>query len=122
MSLDSIAQTAGVTRRTLYGHFSSRQALVAELTREAGRPLQQAFGAAPAADAEPIEAMTPVVLTAWAVGDQYRMLISLGRRHLGAEAIHATLAPAREEAPGAGSTAADPRRGERRAHGGGPHG
>ncbi|MER6081936.1 TetR/AcrR family transcriptional regulator [Streptomyces sp. NPDC001833] len=97
-SLDSIARTAGVTRRTLYGHFSSRRALVAELTREAGRALQQAFGAAPAADAGPIEAMTRMVLAAWAVGDQYRMLISLGRRHLGEEAIHAALAPAREEA------------------------
>ncbi|WP_329375119.1 helix-turn-helix domain-containing protein [Streptomyces sp. NBC_01483] len=33
-SLDSIAQAAGVARRTLYGHFSSRQALVAALTQE----------------------------------------------------------------------------------------
>ncbi|MGW7540427.1 TetR/AcrR family transcriptional regulator [Streptomyces sp. NPDC054770] len=98
VSLDSIARTSGVTRRTLYGHFSTRQALVAELTREAGRALQQAFGATPATDADPVEAMTRMVLTAWAVGDQYRMLISLGRRQLGEEAIRATLAPAREEA------------------------
>ncbi|MEV6054696.1 TetR/AcrR family transcriptional regulator [Streptomyces sp. NPDC052107] len=97
-SLDGIAQTAGVARRTLYGHFSSRQALVAELAREAGRALKQAFGAAPATDADPLEAMTRMVLAAWAVGDQYRMLISLGRRHLGEEAIRATLAQAREEA------------------------
>ncbi|MFI1769933.1 TetR/AcrR family transcriptional regulator [Streptomyces sp. NPDC020800] len=81
VSLDNIARTAGVARRTLYGHFSSRQALVAELTREAGRALQQAFGAPPATDADPIEAMTRMVPAAWAVGDQYRMLISLGRHH-----------------------------------------
>ncbi|MGW7385959.1 TetR family transcriptional regulator [Streptomyces sp. NPDC054794] len=31
--LDSIAQGAGVARRALYGRFSSREALVAELTR-----------------------------------------------------------------------------------------
>lgn len=37
--------------------------------------------------------MTPA---AWAVNDRYRMLISLGRRDLGAEAIRATLATARE--------------------------
>jgi hypothetical protein len=39
-----------------------------------------------------------MALEAWAAGDQYRMLISLGRRDLGDEAIRATLAPAREEA------------------------
>jgi hypothetical protein len=39
--------------------------------------------------------MAPAV---WVVGDQYRMLISLGRRHLGEAAIRATLASAREEA------------------------
>ncbi|MEU9992823.1 TetR/AcrR family transcriptional regulator [Streptomyces sp. NPDC048045] len=98
VSLDSIARTAGVARRTLYGHFSSRQRLVAELTREAGRALQQAFGAPPATDADPIETMTRMVLAAWAVGDQYRMLISLGRRHPGDETIRAALAPARREA------------------------
>jgi hypothetical protein len=39
-----------------------------------------------------------MALAAWVVGDQYRMLISLGRRDLGDEAIRATLAPARGEA------------------------
>ncbi|MFJ8021470.1 TetR/AcrR family transcriptional regulator [Streptomyces sp. NPDC096311] len=98
-SLDSIALAAGVARRTLYGHFSSRQALIAELTQEAGQALQQAFAAARIPGADPLEAMARMVLAAWAVGDQYRMLISLGRRPLGEEeAIRATLEPAREEA------------------------
>ncbi|MET7778975.1 TetR/AcrR family transcriptional regulator [Streptomyces mirabilis] len=97
-SLDSIAQAAGVARRTLYGHFPSRDALVAELTQEAGHELRQAFAAARTPDADPIEAMTRMVLAAWAVGDQYRMLIALGRRHPGENAIRATLAPARAEA------------------------
>lgn len=97
-SLDSIAQAAGVARRTLYGHFPSRHALVAELTQEAGQALQRAFAAVRMTDADPIEAMTRMVLAAWAVGDQYRMLIAIRRRHLGEDAIHATLAPARAEA------------------------
>ncbi|MFE5371268.1 TetR/AcrR family transcriptional regulator [Streptomyces mirabilis] len=97
-SLDSIAQAAGVARRTLYGHFSSRQALVAALTQEAGQALQQAFATARIPGADPLEATVRMALAAWAVGDQYRMLISLGRRDLGAEAIRAALAPAREEA------------------------
>ncbi|MFF8192965.1 TetR/AcrR family transcriptional regulator [Streptomyces bobili] len=97
-SLDSIAQAAGVARRTLYGHFPSRHALIADLTQEAGGELQQAFAAGRTTDEDPIEAMTRMVLAAWAVGDQYRMLIALGRRHPGKDAFRATLATAREEA------------------------
>ncbi|WP_217555575.1 TetR/AcrR family transcriptional regulator [Streptomyces sp. GbtcB6] len=97
-SLDSIAGAAGVTRRTLYGHFPGRQALIDELTHEAGQALQQAFAAARTPDADPPEGMARMALAAWAVGDRFRMLISLGRRHPGGDAVHATLAPAREEA------------------------
>ncbi|WP_234335787.1 hypothetical protein [Streptomyces sp. NRRL S-1022] len=42
--------------------------------------------------------MTRMVLAGWTVGDHYRMLIALGRRHLGEDEIRTTLAPAREEA------------------------
>ncbi|MET8767919.1 TetR/AcrR family transcriptional regulator [Streptomyces sp. NPDC004658] len=97
-SLDSIAQAAGVARRTLYGHFPSRQALIADLAREAGHELRQAFAAARTTDADPTETMTRMVLAAWTVGDHYRTLITLGRRHLGEDEIRATLAPARAEA------------------------
>ncbi|MGW5653273.1 TetR/AcrR family transcriptional regulator [Streptomyces humi] len=97
-SLDSIAQAAGVARRTLYHHFASRQALIAELTQEAARALRQAFTATRAPGADPPAAMARMVLAAWAVGDQYRMLISLGRRGMGQDAIRTVLAPAREEA------------------------
>src|SRR6516165_8360772 len=71
-SLDEIARAAGVVRRTLYGHFPNRQALLA--------------------------ALAELTLAIWAVGDRYRMLIALGRRDLGEESIHAALAPARAEA------------------------
>ncbi|WP_369275643.1 TetR/AcrR family transcriptional regulator [Streptomyces sp. R11] len=97
-SLDSIAQAAGVVRRTLYGHFSNRQALVAALTQEAGQALQQAFTAARTPGDDPLEAMARMALAAWDAGDHYRMLVSLERRHPGEESIRAALAPAREEA------------------------
>ncbi|MFG3289086.1 TetR/AcrR family transcriptional regulator [Streptomyces sp. NPDC048179] len=97
-TLDSIAQAAGVVRRTLYGHFPGRQELIAALAQEAGQSLKQAFTAARAPGADPVEAMARMVLAAWAVGDQYRMLISLGHRHLDEETMRAALAPAREEA------------------------
>ncbi|MGW2034210.1 TetR/AcrR family transcriptional regulator [Streptomyces sp. NPDC001811] len=95
-SLDSIAQAAGVARRTLYGHFANRQALIAELAQEAARAIHQAFAATPVPGTDPLEAMARMALAAWEVGDQYRVLISLGRHHPGEEAIRATLAPARE--------------------------
>ena len=97
-SLDSIALAAGLARRTFYGHFSNRHALITELAQEAAQALRQAFAVTRIPGADPLEAMARMVLAAWAVGDQYRMLMSLGRRHLGEEAIRATLAPAREEA------------------------
>ncbi|MEU6589552.1 TetR/AcrR family transcriptional regulator [Streptomyces sp. NPDC046881] len=97
-SLDSISQAAGVARRTLYGHFSSRHALIADLAQEAGHELRQAFARARTAEADPVEAMTRMVLAAWTVGDHYRVLITLGRRHPGEDEIRTTLAPARAEA------------------------
>ncbi|MFC8095736.1 TetR/AcrR family transcriptional regulator [Streptomyces sp. NPDC057301] len=97
-SLDSIAQAAGVVRRTLYGHFSNRQALVAALAQEAGQALQQAVTTARMPGDDPLEAMARMALAAWDVGDHYRMLVSLERRHPGEESIRAALAPAREEA------------------------
>jgi AcrR family transcriptional regulator len=97
-SPDSIALAAGLARRTFYGHFANRHALITELTQEAAQALQQAFALTRIPGAEPLEAMARMALAAWAVGDQYRMLISLGRRHLREETIRATLAPAREEA------------------------
>jgi AcrR family transcriptional regulator len=97
-SLDSIARAAGVTRRTFYGHFSGRQALIATLTQEAGEALRQAFTADHVPGAGPLEAMARMALAAWSVGDQHHMLISLGRHGAGEEAIRAALAPAREVA------------------------
>ncbi|MEU3856459.1 TetR/AcrR family transcriptional regulator [Streptomyces sp. NPDC028722] len=97
-SLDSIARAAGVARRTLYWHFSTRQALVDALTQEADQALRQAFTAARVPGADSLEALARTALAAWAVGDQYHMLISMGRRRLGEDTIRAILAPTREEA------------------------
>ncbi|MFE9451571.1 TetR/AcrR family transcriptional regulator [Streptomyces sp. NPDC006739] len=74
-SLDSIALAAGLARRTLYGHFSNRRALIAELAQEAAQALQQAFAATRVPGTDPLEAMARTALATWSVGDQYRMLI-----------------------------------------------
>ncbi|WP_405719754.1 TetR/AcrR family transcriptional regulator [Streptomyces sp. NBC_01537] len=97
-SLDDIARAAGVVRRTLYGHFPSRQALIAALAEEAAQSVEQAFTDARRPGTDPATALARMTLAVWAVGDRYRMLISLGRRDLGEEGIRAALAPARAEA------------------------
>src|SRR6201996_1968649 len=99
-SLDEIARAAGVVRRTLYGHFPSREALIDALATEARERLGEAFTAARRPGAEPPTALAGLVLASWEVGDHYRMLISLARRRLGEERLRAILAPARAEAAG----------------------
>jgi AcrR family transcriptional regulator len=97
-SLDEIARAAGVVRRTLYGHFPNREALVAALAEEAKQSLAEALTAARRPDADPPTAMARLILESWAVGDRYYMLISLGRRDLGEDKIRDALAPLRAEA------------------------
>jgi AcrR family transcriptional regulator len=97
-SLDEIARAAGVVRRTLYGHFPSRQALVAALAQEAAQSLGEALASARREGDDPRTAMARMFLASWPVGDRYRMLIALGRRDLGEEGIRAALDPARREA------------------------
>jgi len=98
VSLDEIARAAGVVRRTLYGHFPNREALIDALAAEAQASLETAFTAARRPDADPATALAGLVLAAWGVGDHYRMLISLARRRLGEERLRDILAPARAEA------------------------
>jgi AcrR family transcriptional regulator len=98
VSLDEIARAAGVVRRTLYGHFPNRQALTAALAEEAAQSLGEAVAAARNPGDDPPTALARLSLAVWAVGDRYRMLITLGRRALGEEVIHAALAANRAEA------------------------
>ena len=96
-SIEDIARAAGIVRRTLYGHFKNRQALITALGEEARDALEQAFTSARRPDADPATAMARMTLAVWDVGDRYRMLISLARRDLGEEGVRDVLGPAREE-------------------------
>jgi AcrR family transcriptional regulator len=96
-SLDSIAHAAGLATRTLYGHFANRQALVSAVTREAGQAILQMSEAAAVTNPDPLETATRMGLAAWAVKDEYRMLISL-RRGPDREVIRTALAPVRQQA------------------------
>ncbi|PPS73311.1 MULTISPECIES: TetR/AcrR family transcriptional regulator [Streptomyces] len=97
-SLGDIAEAAGVVRRTVYGHFSGRAALVEGLVVEAAHALRQALAAPgiPAPDA--VTALARFVLAVWPVGDRYRMLLRLAPQDLGVGRVDEVLAPAREAA------------------------
>ncbi|WP_427917529.1 TetR/AcrR family transcriptional regulator [Streptomyces sp. cg40] len=99
-TLEELARAAGVVRRTLFGHFPGRDALLEALAEEASEALRAALSAAP----EPAEpesadrAFARFVLSMWTVGDRYRLLLALARRDLGAERVAEVLAPARRAA------------------------
>ena len=100
ITLEELARASGVVRRTLFGHFPGREALLEALAEEAA----QALKAALPADPEPAEpesadrAFARFVLSMWTVGDRYRLLLALARRDLGVERVAEVLAPARRSA------------------------
>ncbi|MBQ1100473.1 TetR/AcrR family transcriptional regulator [Streptomyces sp. b94] len=99
-TLEELARAAGVVRRTLFGHFPGRAALLEALAEEASDVLRSAMaaGAERVGPAEPAErALAHFVLLMWPVGDRYRMLLALARHDLGVERVAEILAPARAE-------------------------
>ncbi|WP_164905123.1 TetR family transcriptional regulator [Streptomyces cyaneus] len=100
ITLEELARASGVVRRTLFGHFPGRAALLEALAEEASESLRSmlAAGAAHFGPDEPAErALAYFVFSFWPVGDRYRLLLALARRDLGAERVAEVLAPARAE-------------------------
>lgn len=98
-SLADIAEAAGVARRTVYGHFAGRAALVEGLAEDAAEEIRLAVAVqrVPAPDAT--AALARFVLTLWPVGDRFRVLIGLAQ-DLGTARIAALLSPARDTVAG----------------------
>jgi AcrR family transcriptional regulator len=87
-SVAEIAQTAGVGRVTLYGHFGTRADLVeAVLTRT----LEQADATLDATDTkgDPQQALTRLVGASWQIVYQFRSVLQAAQRELPAERIRA---------------------------------
>ncbi|MFF6881197.1 TetR/AcrR family transcriptional regulator [Streptomyces sp. NPDC012474] len=100
VTLEEVARAAGVVRRTLFGHFPGRAALLEALAEEAAETLRNAVEAGPEPGESAERALAWFVLRMWPVGDRYRMLLALTRRDLGSERVTEVLAPAREAAIG----------------------
>ncbi|MEV5836951.1 TetR/AcrR family transcriptional regulator [Nocardia sp. NPDC052112] len=93
-SMEEIAQAAGVVRRTLYGHFPTRDALIDGILDLASEDLARTLRA--------LDTDEPVAITSarctmalWRVGDKYRLLLRLTATNLGAR-IEERLAPVHE--------------------------
>ncbi|GGS97041.1 MULTISPECIES: TetR/AcrR family transcriptional regulator [Streptomyces] len=96
-SMDQIARAAGVVRRTVYGHFPSREALISTLVDGAVEALADADARARAGVTDPAEALARSVLALWPVADRYRLLIALAQRTVTVQGIRDRLAPVRDD-------------------------
>ncbi|RLU96789.1 hypothetical protein CTZ27_17480 [Streptomyces griseocarneus] len=94
-SMDQIARAAGVVRRTVYGHFPSRDALIGALVDDAAEAVGQAHAAALRGVEDPAEALARSILAVWEIADNYRLLVSLAQRSVTMEGIRKRLEPVR---------------------------
>lgn len=96
-SMDQIARAAGVVRRTVYGHFPSRDALIAALVDEAAETVADAHREGREGVTDPAEALARATLAVWAIADRYRLLVALAQRSVTMAGIKQRLAPVRKE-------------------------
>lgn len=100
-SLESVARQAGLSRRTVYGHFASREDLVGAIAARAGERVADvaasATGASSAAPSppggereDPATALARFELAAWAAAPACAYLAALARRpeHSGTARAH----------------------------------
>jgi AcrR family transcriptional regulator len=94
VSLERIAANAGVTRATLYHHFSSRDALLDALTDQSIAEVTAALEAARPDQGTATEALERLLLAAWRVIGRYRGLVMVNPGRLERSELRARLEPA----------------------------
>ncbi|WP_405829862.1 TetR/AcrR family transcriptional regulator [Streptomyces sp. NBC_01176] len=95
-SMDQIARAAGVVRRTVYGHFPSREVLVSTLTDGAVEAVAAAHAAGREGVEDPAESLIRSTLAVWEIADRYRLLVALAQRSVTVQGIRERLTPVRE--------------------------
>src|SRR5262245_64488731 len=78
--MGAIAGRAGVARATLYAHFPTREALIAEVTDRAIAEATETIGAAAPEEGEPRAALARVVAAAWRTLGRYHALVAINSR------------------------------------------
>jgi len=94
-SMDQIARAAGVVRRTVYGHFPNREALIGTLVDGAVEAVAAAHAAGREGTGDLAQAVAGSVLAVWEVADRYRILVALAQRSVTVQGIRERLAPVR---------------------------
>ncbi|MGV9554630.1 TetR/AcrR family transcriptional regulator [Streptomyces sp. NPDC003401] len=97
-SMNHIARAAGVVRRTVYGHFPSREALISTLVDEAVEVLAAAHEWEAEGGGDPAEELARSVLAVWRIADRYRLLVALAQRTVTVQGIRERLTPVRQDA------------------------
>lgn len=98
-SMDQIARAAGVVRRTVYGHFPSREALIGTLVDGAVEAVAAAHAAGREGAEDLAQAVAGSVLAVWEVADRYRILVALAQRSVTVQGIRERLAPCARPVP-----------------------
>jgi AcrR family transcriptional regulator len=93
--MGDIASSAGVVRRTVYGHFPTRLDLVRTLTRRAVDEILAVLSQAEAPRGAADAAWADFVGRLWPLAHRYRVLLALRRGEYGEE-IHGLLGPVDE--------------------------
>ncbi len=91
-SLDEVAARAGVVRRTVYGHFTSRHDLVVALVRAASADFVEQIGEVDPDAPDPAGELAATLLRTWSTSRRYGPVIALARRTADDE-IRAAMAP-----------------------------
>ncbi|MEU8951973.1 TetR/AcrR family transcriptional regulator [Streptomyces sp. NPDC048489] len=94
-SMDQIARAAGVVRRTVYGHFPSREVLVSTLTDGAVEAVAAAHAEGREGVEDPAESLVRSTLAVWEIADRYRLLVALAQRSVTVQGIRERLTPVR---------------------------
>ncbi len=76
-SLDEVARSAGLTRQTIYAHFSSREALLSAVVDQATTEALSGMDASFLDELPPVEAMGRLLEIAWDLIRDYPLLLHL---------------------------------------------
>lgn len=91
--LAEVAAAAGLTRATLYAHFSSREELLAAVVRRTMHLTMTLVDEAQPDQGSPTNALRRVLRASWTILGEYRGLLTVARRTLGSEVLHAHHVP-----------------------------